>query len=105
MARQEILRQLSSYPKTAHRGAKFFLRFVISITAPILIADQTPIMAHRTLCDMTYNEAVPASGRCSVCGQQFMTPPEALADPQKATWDFYNAFDRHECITQPSRVA
>lgn len=57
-------------------------------------------MTHRTLRDMTYREGIPMSGRCTVCGQRFRTPAHALADPQKATWDFYRAFDLHECTVQ-----
>jgi hypothetical protein len=42
------------------------------------------------------------SGRCTVCGRPFTTPDDALADPPKATWDFYKAFDLHECTGQAS---
>ena len=50
-------------------------------------------MTLRTLRDMTYSQGIPTSGRCTVCGQLFTIPAAALADPQKPTWDFYNAFD------------
>ncbi len=59
-------------------------------------------MTLRTLRDVNYSEAVPISGRCTVCGQIFTTPPGALADPQKATWDFYKAYDLHTCTDQAS---
>jgi len=49
---------------------------------------------------MTYSEGVPTSGRCSRCGRLFTTLPDALADPGKATRDFYTAFGAHECSDQ-----
>jgi hypothetical protein len=58
-------------------------------------------MTLRTLRDMTYSGGIPMSGRCTVCGQLFRTPAEALADSQKARWDFYKAFDLHKCATRP----
>ena len=36
-------------------------------------------MTLRTLCDMTYSEGTPMSGRCTVCGQLFTIPVAALA--------------------------
>ena len=59
-------------------------------------------MTLRTLCDMTYSEGTPTSGRCTVCGRLFTTSVAALADPQKATWDFYKTFDLHKCGDQAS---
>jgi hypothetical protein len=62
-------------------------------------------MTLRTLCGMTYSEGIPTSGRCTVCGQLFTTPDDALSEPRKATWDFYKAFDLHQCTEQPYAVA
>src|ERR1022692_2102218 len=45
--------------------------FMIFITAPPLSRHQTPTMTCRTLRDMTYSEAVPTFGRCTVCGPTF----------------------------------
>ncbi|MGB6332304.1 MAG: hypothetical protein WBF41_11065, partial [Candidatus Sulfotelmatobacter sp.] len=68
------------------------------ITAPIFVKRPTLTMTHQTLRDVTYREAIPTSGRCTICGHIFTTPADALADPQKATWDFYKAFELHECV-------
>jgi hypothetical protein len=52
----------------------------------------------RTLIDLTYSGgAIPTQGQCSQCGQVFCTPLEALADPERATRDFYSAFAAHVC--------
>ncbi len=49
---------------------------------------------------MTYSsEGIPTQGRCSKCGQLFSTPPDATANPEKATRDFYATFAAHECLT------
>jgi len=61
-------------------------------------------MADRTLTDLTYTrEGIPTHGRCTKCGKIFNTPPEATANPEKATWDFYAAFAGHQCLTTSLR--
>ena len=55
-------------------------------------------MPTRTLDDMKYLEGVPVYGRCSKCARQFKTPLDELdQDHGKATREFYEAFERHEC--------
>jgi hypothetical protein len=75
-------------------------RAVIFITAPDSLGHQTATMADRTLKDTTYSDGIPSSGRCSKCGQLFSAPPDAAANPEKATRDFYAAFRAHECPDQ-----
>jgi hypothetical protein len=75
-------------------------RAVTFITAPDSLGHQTAKMADRTLKDTTYNEGIPTSARCSKCGQLFSAPPDATANPEKATRDFYAAFRAHECTDQ-----
>ncbi len=56
-------------------------------------------MADRTLTGLLYSrEGIPTQGRCSSCGQTFSTTPDALADPEKATRDFYTAYAAHMCL-------
>jgi hypothetical protein len=58
-------------------------------------------MADRTLTDLTYSrDGIPAHGRCTRCSQIFSTPPEATANPETATRDFYAAFAAHQCLTK-----
>lgn len=58
-------------------------------------------MADRTLTDLTYTrEGIPTHGRCTKCSQIFSTPPEARANPEKATHDFYAAFGVHQCLAK-----
>jgi ferredoxin len=58
-------------------------------------------MADRTLTDLTYTRgAIPTRGRCSDCGKIFTTPLDAVANPEKATRDFYAAFAVHQCLAK-----
>jgi hypothetical protein len=58
-------------------------------------------MADRTLTDLTYSrEGIPTHGRCTQCCQIFSTSPEATANPEKATRDFYTAFTAHQCLAK-----
>jgi hypothetical protein len=59
-------------------------------------------MTLRTLRYMTCSEGIPTPGWCSMCGHLFTTPADALADPQKAAWAFYNVFDRHKWVDEAS---
>ncbi len=60
---------------------------------------QTATMAARTLTGLLYtHEGIPTHGQCNQCGQLFTTAPDAQADPEKATRDFYAAFAAHECL-------
>ena len=62
-------------------------------------------MVGRTLTDLDYgSEGIPLHGRCSKCGQLFLTPTNAMFDSEKATYDFYTTFAVHECLaTTPGR--
>jgi len=90
-----VLERVSAASLMSHRA-------VIFITDPALLGHQTPEMAERTLKDVTYSEAIPTSGRCSECGRPFSTPRDAMADPGRATKDFYSAFVTHECSSVPN---
>lgn len=58
-------------------------------------------MADRTLTDLTYTrEGIPTHGRCTQCSQIFSTPPEARANAEKATRDFYAGFAAHKCLAK-----
>ena len=71
---------------------------VFFITAIVLVRYQNATMADRTLTNLLYSdEGIPTDGWCSKCGQLFLTPPVAMADPEKATRDFYTAFAAHKC--------
>ena len=77
---------------------------MILVTAQFRNRPQTAAMADRTLTGLLYSrEGIPTQGQCSGCGQTFTTIPDALADPEKATRDFYTAFAAHECLaTSPT---
>jgi hypothetical protein len=57
------------------------------------------VMAARTLKDMKYLDGVPASGLCSQCGREFVTPD--VDDAEQATRDFYARFKSHDCQDTP----
>jgi hypothetical protein len=77
---------------------------VIFITALLLLGRQTATMANRTLNDMTYREGLPASGRCSKCGQLFSALSVGTDNPERVTRDFYTAFGAHECTEDTSKI-
>ena len=52
---------------------------------------------NRTLSDVTYSEGNIASGKCSGCGQTFMTSPVALVVGENTEWNVVGAFGGHEC--------
>ena len=54
-------------------------------------------MVERTMSSVTYSDAVPTFAVCSVCRKVFRTLPAALADAEKATREFYLAFEKHQC--------
>lgn len=55
-------------------------------------------MPTKTLNDVKYTEGVPVYGRCSKCAREFKTLLDELdKDHGKATREFYEAFERHDC--------
>jgi hypothetical protein len=88
--------------KTDDTGAPGHVRVshcsVLFITAIVLVRYQNATMADRTLTNLLYSDqGIPTHGWCNKCRQLFLTPPDAMVDPEKATRDFYTAFAAHEC--------
>jgi hypothetical protein len=62
-------------------------------------------MTDKTLTNVAFFQGVPVSGRCSKCGRPFNTPTDAMPNPEKATHDFYAAFESHKCDKDVSQAA